>query len=43
MSIIKLRYRGHDGNVYGAFFLMVSHRAIRLTKDRKEKKRHKES
>lgn len=36
MGIIKLKYRGHDGNVYGAWFLSIPGWAFRLTKDRKE-------
>ncbi len=36
MTIIKLKYRGHDGNVYGAWFLRILGWAFRLTKDRKE-------
>ena len=36
MKLQKLKYRGHDGYVYGAWFLRISNRAIRITKDRKE-------
>jgi len=34
MKVIKLRYRGHDGIVYEAWFLRVPGYAFRLTQDK---------